>query len=314
MWQLYMTSDTDTPSEVDVVSLTNFNGLLCTSFSALGVSRQLDFLTIQNRNVTVVNKPQFKSYNLTIEILANYNGWDRIYRDFVNFLDRNKTKGFRLYYKPNETPDSELRYCVCSIEQSAKVEKTRPITLVVVQNSLWIGALKVENIAPQYSAQDNMFAFAEDTDVSGYFAAAFLEDADISDYYCIQLFKGALSIGTVKNNSYNDVPLTIRIYGACVNPTVMIYKHGEDAPLRQIRVFANVASGYYIEIEAGVLQNGVWYVSNATGEKVDYGELVDHSLGSPYVFLENGEYDIRVQDNGNNDVNAQIYLREEYSE
>ena len=314
MWQLYMTSDTDAPLPIDVVSLTNFGGLLCTSFSALGVSRRLDFLPVQNKNVTVVNKPQFKSYNLTIEILANYSEWDRIYREFVNFLDRNKTKGFRLYYKPNETPDSELRYCVCSIQQSAKIEKMKPITITVYQNSLWIGALKVENVAPQYSAQDNLFAFAEDPDVSGYFAAAFAEDPDISGYYCIPLFKGALSVGTITNNSYNDVPLTIRIYGACVNPVVLIYKHGEDTPFRQIRIFANVADGYYIEIEAGVLQNGVWYVSSNTGEKVDYGVFVDHSLGSPYVFIGNGEYDIRVQDNGNNDVNARIYFCEEYSE
>ena len=89
-------------------SFLSFTGFLCTQFQTLGISRELEFLTIENRNINVKNKPNFKKYSLTIEILSKYAEYEAKYQELITFLDRNKKNGFRLYYRPYD--GIETRY------------------------------------------------------------------------------------------------------------------------------------------------------------------------------------------------------------
>ena len=76
--------------DTDFIELNDFNGFLCTRFETLGISRKLEFLTIENRQFSVDNKPDFKKYRLTIEILTKYAEYEAKHRELIDFLARKK--------------------------------------------------------------------------------------------------------------------------------------------------------------------------------------------------------------------------------
>ena len=296
--------------DTDFIELNDFNGFLCTSFQTIGISRKLEFLAIKNRQFTVDNKTNFKKYSLTIEILTKYSEYEQKHRQLITFLDRNKKDGFRLYYRPYE--GMELRYCLCDIETSTRGEKRQPIVLTLSQNSLWLGEQKKATTS-QNEGQGNLFVFDEDESINEYYSASFSVDEDINNYYCVSFYSGIETQATIVNNSYNEIPLNIKIYGYCVNPVVSLFRKNEDEPIKQLRVFANIDDGYYLEINANIKENGVWYINSSSGNKIDYSELVDNQLGSPYIYIDNGEYSIKVADEGNNVCITDVFIQEEYS-
>ena len=294
--------------ETDFIELNDFNGFLCTSFQTVGISRKLEFLAIKNRQFAVENKTSFKKYNLTIEILSKYSEYEEKHRRLITFLDRNKKDGFRLYYRPYD--GMELRYCLCNIETSQMAGKRQPIVLSLMQNSLWIGEERKSTTA--YIVEEgNLFAFKDD---DGYYSMSFSIDSDILNYYCVSFYSNIETQASIVNNGYNEIPLNIKIYGECVNPKISLFRKNEKEPIRQLQVFANVDNGYHIEINANILTNGVWLVNSSTGEKLDYSELINNNLGSPYFYIDNGEYYIEIVDDGNNVCLADVFWQEEYSE
>lgn len=294
----------------DFIELNDFNGFLCTSFQTLGISRKLDFLAVNNRQFTVENKTDFKKYSLTIEILTNYAEYEDKHRDLITFLDRNKKSGLRLYYRPYS--GMELRYCLCDIESSQKTEKRQPILVTLSQNSLWLGEEKrILTVAESQSG--NMFVFGEDEGITDYYAASFKLDDEVLDYYCVSFYNGAATTAIIVNSSYNEIPLNFRIYAPCVNPMISLYKQGETSPIRQVKITASLEAGF-IEINANIGENGVWYKNPDTGVKLDYTELVNNELGSPYFYIDNGEYYITVTDDNYNICYCDAFYQEEYSE
>lgn len=296
----------------DFIELNDFNGFLCTSFQSIGISRKLEFLSAKNRQFTIENKPEFKKYSLTIEILSKYSEYEQKHRELITFLDRNKKDGFRLYFIPYDR--METRYCLCDIVSSARAEKMQPVLLTLSQSSLWLSEEKVSTTSQVIEEKENLFAFAE-RDINGenYYSASFDLDEETNDY-CIEFFNNILSEAIIVNNSYNEIPLNVKIKGPCVNPTLSLFRKGENTPIRQVQVFANIDNGYYIEINSGINKNGVWYVNSNNNEKIDYSELVNNELGSPYIYIENGEYFIKITDDGNNICVVDIVYQEEYSE
>lgn len=294
--------------DTDFIELNDFNGFLCTSFQTIGISRKLEFLAIKNRQFVVDNKLNFKKYGLTIQILSKYSEYEAKHRQLITFLDRNKKSGFRLYYRPYN--GMELRYCLCDIETSARNEKTQPVVLTLSQGSLWLGVEKNRITVSVEEDIDNIFAFIED---NKYYSTKFGLDEETKEY-CIAFYNGATTEAIISNDSYNEIPLRIRIYGPCINPIVSLFRKGDNEPFRQTQVFANVDEDYYIEINSNILENGVWYVNKNTNEKFDYSSLVNNEMGSPYLYIDNGEYVVRVRDYGSNVCETYIFFQEEYSE
>lgn len=293
----------------DFIELNDLQGFLCTSFQTIGISRKLEFLAIKNRQFAVENKTNFKKYSLTIEILTKYSEYDAKHRQLITFLDRNKKDGFRLYYKPYEGMD--LRYCLCDIESSQRPEKMQPVLIILSQNSLWLGEEKQAITAQVVEEDSNVFAFEN---IDGYYSAGFYEDESIEDYFCVEFFKGFAAEASIVNKGYNEIPLNVKIYGKCVYPTVLLFKKGEDEPIKKMQVFADVDEGYYLEVNANIRENGIWLVNNNTGHKIDYSELVNNELGSPYFYIDNGEYVVEVIDKANNACTTYVSYQEEYSE
>lgn len=296
----------------DFIELNDLNGFLCTSFQSIGISRKLEFLLVKNRQLAVENKPEFKKYSLTIEILSKYSEYEGLHRKLITFLDKNKKDGFRLYYRPYDGMDT--RYCLCDIVSSSRTEKMQPVLLTLSQGSLWFSEEKTSFTSQIIEEKEKLFAFAE-KDINGekYYSASFDFDEETNDY-CIEFFNNILSEAIIVNDSYSEIPLNIKIKGPCVNPTLSLFRKGENTPIKQVQIFANISKDYYVEINSGINKNGVWYVNKNNNEKIDYIELVNNELGSPYIYIENGEYFIKIIDDGNNVCDVDIVYQEEYSE
>ena len=61
----------------DFIELNDLNGFFCTNLKTLGISRAIQFLAIENRQFATSNKPNFKKYELTVEILTNYSEYEK---------------------------------------------------------------------------------------------------------------------------------------------------------------------------------------------------------------------------------------------
>lgn len=294
---------------IDFIELNDFNGFLCTSFQKLGIKRKLDFLSIKNRQFAVDNKPDFNKYDLTIEILSKYSDYDTKYKELITFIDRNKKEGLRLYFKPNQA--DEIKYCLCEVESLYKTEKMQPISLSLIQCSLWFSEEKIIKTAQSIEEKENIFAFV-DKEKDGYYSAMFGFD-EKSNQYCVEFFGNVFTEAIITNNSYNEIPLNINIYGHCVNPVVSLFRKGEDSAIMSTQINAKIDNDYYIEINAHINENGVWYVNKNTGERTPYDDKVN-SESSPYFYIDNGEYVITVVDDGKNACEIDIVFSEEYNE
>ena len=295
----------------DYIELNNFEGFFCTSFQTLGISRNIDSLVVGNRQFSVSNNPQFHKYRLTIEILTKYNDYEKEYSRLIAFFDRNKKSGLRLYYKPYE--GMKLLYCLCDIEAVEKAGKRQPVYISIIQNSLWLGEEKIIHTLQKEVQDANLFAFMEDDEISDYYAAAFIEDEDVSYYYCVRFYRGAITYAEIENSCYNEIPLNFKIYSPCVNPMILLYKKGEITPIRRLQVIASIYSGY-IEIDSNISSNGVFYKQSEDSIGIDYSELLDNSFGSPYFYVDNGEYYIEIRDANQNVCYCDIIYQEEYSD
>ena len=293
----------------DFIELNDLNGFLCTSFQTVGMNRKLDFLAIKNRRLVVENKVDFKKYNLSIEILSKYSEYEQKHREFISFIDRNKKSGFRLYYKPYEGMDE--RYCLCIAESSLRTEKRQPIFLILCQCSLWYSEEKNVGTGKGEAESGNIFSF--DDDGSGYYSVGFNLDEEITNYYCVKFLENVFTVAEFENKSYNNIPLRVRIYGNCSNPTIQLYDKNSNELLKKTQIFVDVPNGFYIEIIPDIIDCGVWLV-NQDGEKEDISVAVNNEFGSPYFFIENGEYLIKVSDENTSPCTASVYYQEEYSE
>ena len=295
----------------------NFEGFLCTSFQSLGISRKLDFLTIKNRQFTVDNKPDFKKYSLTIEILSKYSEYEAKYEELITFIDRNKKDGFRLYYRPYGNDNDRIRYCLCDVENFVKNEKLQPTVLTLSQSSLWFGKTEIRSTVYNLEKEkSNSFTFKFNVvnDNDNYYSTSFGLDEDVNNYYCMSFYSNIETKASIENRSYNEIPLNIKIYGPCVNPIVSLFRKGENEAIRILEFDASIDNGYYIEVNANILENGIWYVEKATGKKFPYDDRVKNEHGSPYFYIGNGNYVVTVEDGGNNVCKTDVSYKEEYNE
>lgn len=293
----------------DYIELNNFNGYLCTSFTTLGISRQYETLTIDNRQFSVDNKPKFKDYSLTVHILTKYSLWEQKYRELINFFDRNKKGGFRLYYRPYD--DMDMRYILCDIKTSAKTEKMQPVTLTVSQNSLWIGKTKSSNLLSEEIIVNNSFEFKKD-EIDDIYCASFKQDNITEKYYCINFTEDYYENSKIVNECYEEIPLQIKIYGYCNNPHICLLSKNKTI-IKQIKINIVISENYYVFINSHINENGVWLVNKKTDEKTNISHLIYNEYGSPYWYIGKGTYYVKIVESYNK-YNYIVEFNEEYSE
>lgn len=314
----YLKIASDENPETDFIELNDFNGFFCTSLQTLGISRKHEFLTIQNRQFSVDNEPNFKTYRLVIEILTRYDEYEAKYRELISFFDRNKKAGFRLYYRSYDNED--LKYCLCEIENLEKIAKRQPISVTLIQTSLWLGELKygIQIEQEEQSTPNNLFTFNQKA-ISGYYSASFSADDEIQGYYTLRFENPKTTNLLVTNNCYNEIPLIIYLSIHGVNPMISLFKRGEEIPLKRTQIlvdFLHWSTPYAIEINSTIENAGVRLVNRNTGEVLaDYSELVNNELGSPYFYVGNGEYVLTVTtDIADTPMGMEVQYQEEFNE
>lgn len=304
---IYLKLASATNPSNDYLELSDFSGLLCTSFTTLGMRRQLQYMTVKNRSLTTSNEPVFKRYNLTILILGLYKDFETKYASLCEFLERNKRKGLILYHRPYD--DRPMRHCFCDIETVNKTNKMMPIGLTLVQKSLWLGTEKIADAVAQTEI-DKEFAFvAEEIDGELYHCVSFEKDETVdTSFFAIPFSTVSPKMFSFSNLSYNEIPLLITITGMCVEPTINFFRKGEETPFRKVKINTTVADGARLEIDARLDTYGVWMIDT---QKRDYISLVDHSVGSPFVFVGHGDYEAVLE---NASGTMTITYQEEYDE
>lgn len=294
----------------DYIELNDFYGFLCTSFQNLGISRSLEFLPIKNRRFIVDNKANFNQYVLTIEILSKYSEYEAKYKQLTTFINRNKNKGFRLYYRPYDGLDN--RYCLCNIEKLSKSEKMQPLSLVLSQCSLWFGNETIKSLSSKEdSEEDNIFAFTQE-DSNGYYCAKFLKDDSTFDY-CIGFSSNSFIEAIIQNESYNNIPLNIKIYGPCTDPEVFLYDYEDNSNYKKFKINYSLNEGQYVYINSKIGENGV-FVTKGSDNKEYFDESIVDSGSSPYFYVPNGKYIVRIIDKQGSNCTADIFYQEEYDE
>lgn len=296
-------------------NFTGFYGLLCTQFKTLGLSRKHETLQIENRQFTVNDKLQFKQYSLTIEILTSYSLYDNQYRQLISFFERNRKNGFRLYYKPNEA--MTVRYCLCDIVELQKTEKRQPVTLTLQQNSLWLSTQKKAETQAETTYDINDYQFKERE--KDYYFIEFKEDDTIEkDYYCVSYVRDIAYLAQFEIDCYEEIPINFYIYPSAKNekgvverpinnPIIQIIDEN-NVTIKEFQIFDSYDEGY-IEINSNINDNGVFYV-HADGTKDDISYKVNRILDSPYVYLSNGKYTLKISDSDR----CIIFYNEEYNE
>lgn len=317
----YLKIASDENPETDSIELNDFNGFLCTSLQTLGLARKHELLTIHNRQFSVDNKPDFKRYRLVIEILTRYDEYEAKYRELISFFDRNKTAGFRLYYRSYNNED--LKYCLCEIENLEKIEKRQPISITLIQTSLWLGELKygipIDEDEDEASEPLNLFAYKQYYPISGYYSANFSVDDEIQGYYALRFENPKMTKLSITNNGYNKIPLIIYLSIHGVNPVISLFKNGDEIPFKRTQIlvdFLHWSAPYAIEINSTIENAGVRLVNRNTGEVLaDYSELVNNEFGSPYFYIEHGDYIITVTtDIADTPMTMEVQYQEEFYE
>lgn len=299
MRKIRLESITDPREVIQLSDLTK--DYFCTSLQTFGMKRELEFFAIKNRRQAVSNNPSFKRIVLRIEILSSYNLYEEKYRNLARFLDKHKRNGIRLYYQA-DTNEPEM-YTICDIEEVSKTDKRMPVTLTLQQNSLWLIS-KEEKVSKQEQS-GNVFAFSNDG--YGFYSAGFKQDSD----YSISFYSTS-SKAEITNNSYEKVPLIIRITSECTNPTIFI-RDVNGKNYKTIKINASVASNEYLEINSNVFESQIYLYNEATGFKTDLSGKVDYSYGSPFAMIGNGIYTVEVTDENQTNCEATIWWQEEYN-
>jgi hypothetical protein len=207
---------------------------------------------------------------------------------------------------------------LCDIETSVRVEKMQPILLTLSQGSLWFGVEKTKHTSKYVEPNENMFAFQGNiVNSKYYYSAGFFLD-QTTDEYCVEFANDTSAIASITNESYNEIPLKIRIYGPCDSPIITLFNKDADKdkePIRKTQILANIAVGYYLEINADIKENGVWYVNEETKETISYNDKVNNEYGSPYFYIDNGAYEVKIVDASTSTVaEGDVVYQEEYSE
>lgn len=128
--------------------------------------------------------------------------------------------------------------------------------------------------------------------------------------YNASFYYGSAMNNTVKNDGDNEVPLIIRLYGACINPTITLSDINGNV-LQTSKITSNIPSGAYIEINSDAEDTGVWLVYQSTGVRINMVQYVDETTNM-FITLPKGEYNISVTDQDNNSVPTTVFFANEY--
>ena len=205
-------------------SLNDFNKYLLTLPTGLGFKYNNEFITVGSKRIKVSSEREFENFTGTIEVAgATKDDWEKNYNELRDFISANKSSGFRLYYKNRQQGE---RYIYCDINVLEKTEKSSYAILVPVEfepKSLWLNDVTFSTEATSIEVENNTMSFMQDTYFSGdyQYNYGFLLDETLQQYD-YSFITNPVGEADVVNNSDEETPMEIIIYGECVNPYIQM--------------------------------------------------------------------------------------------
>ena len=136
-----------------------------------------------------------------------------------------------------------------------------------------------------------------------------LEDEDTNEYN-VAFFFGSVIENNISNEGDTEIPLLIRVFGACANPIVKLLDENGNT-IQSSKVITTVPAKSYIEINSDPENAGVWLVYQTTGQRINMMDNVDQTT-NVFITLPRGRYKIAVTDIDNSSVPTTVYFANEY--
>lgn len=296
-------------------SLNDYNKYLITLPHGLGFEYKNNFIQLANQRLRVSQERVYKEIGGTIEVSGNTRDiWETNYNELRDFIASNKKDGFRLYYK-NILNDE--RYVVCDIKILEKTEKTSYCILVPIQlepRSLWLKDNIVNTESELQPIDNTVMAFLEDNDFAENdeyrYNYGFYEDE--TNEYVVKFYVEETGIAILINNSDEETPLIITIYGECENPHFQLVDVNNKT-IQEGKIFITLDDGEKLILNSNPEQLSITVYENIDGEIISYDitNKIDLSLKN-FITLPVGQYKLVFNDSSSKVINANIQFSNRY--
>lgn len=295
------------------IDLTDFDKYLLTLPNGLGLAYKNSYITLGSQRIRVKQERQYENFTGTIEVCGRTRDeWEKNYDYLRDFIASNLKSGIKLYYSNRENQE---RYLPCDIKLLSKTEKSSYCILVGVQfepKGLWKNDVEVATRTTTMEIGRNAIAFMRDSnfDVSDEFGYnyGFIYDEG-TDQHCIYYMSGEVSSATLINNADSETPLSITIYGECVNPFIVL-EDTNGNEIQACQVYVTLYQGDKITLNSDPANLGITLV-RSTGNTSNITTSVDTSLNS-FLTLPVGTYRLRITEENTRKINGNIKYSLQY--
>lgn len=260
----------------------------------LGINIKNTYQRLGNKNIKTDEEFIFQTFLAEIYFL-NY----QKYTDFITFISKNKTNGFRLYYSPYT--DYE-RYSECDFTEISKTEldeyKRLKSTFKIELKSYWLLDITKSSTFEEDATLGKEYILDE-TETNPLFAYAYVyledtdEDSDSLFYYNYRYNIAGKNTVTLINNGSVETSLKIVLNGVATNPTLALYDVNGNL-IQNASFTITVASGEQFIIDSDE-ENMKIALINTSLEEIDETQTQDYSK-TTYITLPVGEYNLIISD------------------
>lgn len=295
------------------IDLTDFNKYLLTLPNGLGLAYKNSYVTLGSQRIRVSQERQYENFTGTIEVCGRTRDeWEKNYDYLRDFIASNLKSGINLYYSNRENQE---RYLTCDIKLLSKTEKSSYCILVGVQfepKGLWKNDVEVVTRTTAVETGKNAVAYMRDegfaeTDEFGY-NYAYLYDENV-DQHCIYYTSGETSSATLINDAHSEIPTKITIYGACINPRIILEDvNGNE--IQECQIYATLYDGDRVVLNSDPENLGIILV-RLNGNSSNITTSVDTSF-NPFITLPVGTFSLRIKEENNRLVGGNIKYSLQY--
>lgn len=294
-------------------SLNDFKKYLLTLPTGIGFEYENDFINVGSQRIRVKQNRKFNSITGTIEVSGlTRDDWEKNYNELRDFVASNKSKGFKLYYK-NRVDDE--RYIICDLKILEKTEKSSYAILVPISldpKSLWqqdtISNIQVSSVSLPFNVLSFMEENVNDLDNDGVidteetiYGYGFKEEPEIEQYDAVYVTT-AIGTAEIVNNSDDETPVEITIYGACVNPLIQLFDTN-DKEVQNCKIYTQLEEGEYLILNSD--PENLSIIAYKKNRIENLTTSVDISL-TTFITLPIGTYNLKVSEELNNLVECRI--------
>lgn len=288
-------------------SLNDFKKYLLTLPTNIGFEYENDFINVGSQRIRVRQDRKYNSITGTIEVSGKTRDeWEKNYNELRDFVASNRSKGFKLYYSNRS---GEERYIICDLKILDKTEKSSYAILVPISldpKSIWQQDIVSNTQVNSVTLPFNVLAFIEEEiDGNAYYNYGFEEEPEIEQHDAVYL-TSVTGTAEITNNSDDETPVEITIYGACINPLIQLFD-ANNKEIQSCKIYTQLKDGEYLILNSDPENLSIIAYKNDGVESYEENltTSVDISL-TTFITLPIGTYTLRITEELNNLVDSKI--------